>query len=145
RQAPVMQTGQRPDLGQKLRLLLALHPGLAREAIDTAHLPESTVRWIEWVCGLPEGTRFAGLLEALRAVRPEEADLLQQQALRDRGLVGDLEPADALSELRDALVQLRQQAIRGEIDRLAATGLADPDARLRYAQLQGLLRSGRSE
>ena len=145
RQAPVMQTGQRPDLGQKLRLLLALHPGLAREAIDTAHLPESTVRWIEWVCGLPEGTRFAGLLEALRAVRPEEADLLQQQALRDRGLVGDLEPADALSELRDALVQLRQQAIRGEIDRLAATGLADPDARSPYAQLQGLLRSGRSE
>jgi len=137
--------GQRPDLAGKVRLLLALHPALAREFIDVADLPQPTVQWIGWVAQLPEGTRFAGLLEALRAEHPEAADVLEQLALRDRGLVGDLDSADALAELRDALVQLRLQAIRSEIDRLAATGLADPGARARYAQLQGLLRSVRIE
>lgn len=145
RHQPQVLVGQRPDLAQKVRLLLALHPGLAHESIETTDLPEATAQWIDWVAALPEGTRFAGLLEALRAVRPEEADLLQQLALRDRGLVGDLEPEHALSELRDALVQLRLQAIRAEIDRLAATGLPDPGSRSRYAQLQGLLKSVRVE
>ena len=145
RQQPQALVGQRPDLTRKIRLLLALHPGLARQSIETADLPDPTVQWIDWVARLPEGTRFAGLLEALRAEQPEEAGVLEQLALRDRGLVGDLEPADALSELRDALVQLRLQAIRSEIDRLAATGLADPGARARYTQLQGLMRSARTE
>ncbi|MFZ9405586.1 MAG: DNA primase [Burkholderiaceae bacterium] len=138
-----LAAGQRPDLIQRIRLLLSLHPELARESVDISFLPEALAEWIAWVCGLPEGTRFAGLIEALRADRPEEADRLQALALRDRGLIGDLAPADALSELRDALWQLRLQSIRAEIDRLAASGLPDETSRSRYAELQGLLRTGR--
>ena len=95
--------------------------------------------------GLPEGTHFAGLIEALRAERPQEADALQSLALKDRGLIGDLALSDALSELRDALAQLRLQSVRGEIDRLAAGGLPDEESRARYAELQGLLRSARKD
>ncbi|MEY4864238.1 MAG: primase [Pseudomonadota bacterium] len=136
---------QRPDLLQRIRLLLTLHPALAREDLDASFLPEPLVAWIVWVSGLPEGTHFAGLIEALRAERPQEADALQSLALRDRGLIGDLAPSDALSELRDALAQLRLQSVRGEIDRLAAGGLPDEESRARYAELQGLLRSVRKD
>jgi hypothetical protein len=136
---------QRPDLLQRIRLLLTLHPALAREDLDASFLPEPLVAWIAWVSGLPEGTHFAGLIEALRAERPQEADALQSLALKDRGLIGDLALSDALSELRDALAQLRLQSVRGEIDRLAAGGLPDEESRARYAELQGLLRSARKD
>ncbi len=131
-----------PDLGQRVRLLLALHPALGREPFDPEFLPSPVVHWMHWVAALPEGTRFAGLLEALRAQDPSAAEALQSAALRDRGLVGDLELDDARLELQGACAQLRQQAVRSEIDRLVATGLNDTASRGRYAALQQWLRAG---
>ncbi len=144
RRSDPVAPGQRPDLVQRIRLLLALHPALGREPYDLTFLPVVVAEWIRWVADLPEGTRFAGLLEALRAHDPAAAEGLQALALRDRGLIGDLEPEDARQELQGACAQLRQQSVRSEIDRLAATGLQDAASRTRYAELQQWLRPARS-
>ncbi len=139
---PGMSPGQRPDLAQRIRLLLALHPALGREPCDPDFLPEAVLHWMQWVSGLPEGTRFAGLLETLRSQDPAAAEALQAAALHDRGLVGDLALDDARLEFQGACTQLRQQSVRAEIDRLVATGLTDSDTRSRYAALQQWLRAG---
>jgi hypothetical protein len=135
-------SSQRPDLTQRVRLLLALHPTLGHESWDPEFLPEPVVRWMQWLATLPEGTRFAGVLEALRNADPGAADILQAAALQDRGLIGDLTLEDARLEFQGACAQLRQQSVRAEIDRLVTTGLADETTRGRYAQLQQWLRTG---
>ncbi len=135
-------SGQRPDLTQRVRLLLALHPALGHEPWNPEFLPEPLVRWMQWLASLPEGTRFAGLLEALRSVDPPAAEVLQAAALQDRGLIGDLTLDDARLEFQGACAQLRQQSVRAEIDRLVATGLTDETSRSRYAELQQWLRTG---
>ncbi|HYF60600.1 MAG TPA: hypothetical protein VEA81_16760, partial [Burkholderiaceae bacterium] len=127
-----------PDLQRRARLLLSLHPFLAREPWSGDFLPESVLDWIARLGGLPEGASFATLVETLRGEEPELAEALQAEAARDRGLLADLEPDEARREFEGALNQLRAQRVREEVDRLAAGGLADDEARARYAELQAL-------
>jgi DNA primase len=127
-----------PDLERRARLLLSLHPALAREAWPDDFLPDSILRWIARLGGLAEGATFAALVESLRADEPALAAALEAEATRDRGLLAELEPDEARREFEGALNQLRSQRIRDEVDRLAAAGLADEAQRARYAQLQAL-------
>jgi len=127
-----------PDLERRARLLLSLHPALAREVWPDDFLPEPILRWIARLAGLPEGASFAALVESLRADEPALAAALEAEATRDRGLLAELEPDEARREFEGALNQLRSQRIRDEVDRLAAAGLADEAQRARYAQLQAL-------
>jgi hypothetical protein len=64
------------------------------------------------------------------------AAALETEAAADRGLLSDLDPAEARREFEGALNQLRLQGVREEIDRLAAGGLQSGVDRERYADLQ---------
>jgi DNA primase len=138
RYAPRPMPVELPDLERRARLLLSLHPELAQQSWPEDFLPESILRWIARLAGLPPGATFAALVESLRVGEPALAAALESEAARDRGLLADLEPDEARREFEGALNQLRGQRIREEVDRLAAAGLADEEQRARYAQLQAL-------
>lgn len=127
-----------PDLERRARLLLSLHPTLAREVWPDDFLPDAILRWIARLADLPQGASFAALVESLRTDEPALAAALETEATRDRGLLAELELDEARREFEGALNQLRSQRIRDEVDRLAAAGLADEAQRTRYAQLQAL-------
>jgi DNA primase len=130
-----------PDLPRRVRLLLALHPALGREPWPTDFLPEPLTDWLGRLAVLPEGASFAQVVESVREGQPELAAALEAEAAQDRGLLADLEVADARKEVAGALNQLRVQRIRDEVDRLAQAGLVDEAQRARYAELQALRKS----
>jgi DNA primase len=130
-----------PDLPRRARLLLALHPAIARESWPTDYLPESVADWIARLAALPAGATFASLVESLRAEAPELADALQAEAAADRGLLADLSVDEARREFEGALSRMRDLRLREEVDRLAQAGLSDDAQRERYAQLQALRKS----
>ena len=127
-----------PDLPRRARLLLALHPTLAREAWSTDFLPEPVVDWIARVAALPDGTGFAGVVESLEQVEPDLAAALKAEAAQDRGLLAGLEPEQARREFEGALLRMKDQRLKAEVDGLAARGLEDEADRARYAELQAL-------
>jgi hypothetical protein len=130
-----------PDLPRRARLLLSLHPALAREAWPSDFLPEAVVDWIARLAELPPEATFAQLVESLRAGEPELAAALQAEAAADRGLLSDLELEDARREFEGALTRMRDQRLKEEVDRLAQAGLDDEVQRARYAALQALRKS----
>jgi hypothetical protein len=134
-----------PDLPRRARLLLSLHPSLAREPWPTDFVPEAVVDWLGRLAGLPDGASFALLVESLRDEAPELAAALQAEAAQDRGLIADLGPEEARREFEGALTRMRDQRLREEVDRLAQGGLADEAQRLRYAELQALRKALSSE
>jgi DNA primase len=127
-----------PDLPRRVRLLLALHPPLARDPWPSDFLPDSVTVWIERLMALPPEATFAQLVESLRGAEDELAEALQAEAARDPGLLAELGMDEARREVEGALTQLRSQRIREEVDRLASTGLTDEAQRARYAELQAL-------
>ena len=134
-----------PDLPRRARLLLSLHPGLAREPWPTDFLPDAVVDWIGRVATLPEGASFAQLVESLRPDTPELAAALEAEAALDRGLLAELGAEEARREFEGALVRMRDQRLREEVDRLAEGGLVDEGQRARYAELQALRKTLGSE
>jgi DNA primase len=135
RRMPVMQAAL-PDLQRRARLLLALHPFLAAQSWSDDLLPEPIIVWKARLAGLPAGASFAALIESIRDADPQLATALEAEAAADRGLLSDLDPAEARREFEGALNQLRLQGIREEIDRLAAGGLQSDADRERYADMQ---------
>lgn len=135
RRMPVMQAAL-PDLQRRARLLLALHPFLAAESWSDDLLPEPIIVWKARLATLPAGASFAALIESIREAAPGLAAALETEAAADRGLLSDLDPAEARREFEGALNQLRLQGVREEIDRLAAGGLQSGVDRERYADLQ---------
>jgi DNA primase len=127
-----------PDLQRRARLLLALHPALAREAWQLDFVPETMVAWLGRLAGLPEGASFAALVESLRADQPELASALETEATQDRGLLAELGIDEARREVDGALNQMRSQQIREEVDRLVQQGLQGEAERARYTELQAL-------
>jgi len=137
RRMPVMQAAL-PDLQRRARLLLALHPILAQESWSTDLLPEPIIDWAARLAALPSGASFAAVIESVREADPPLAAALEAEAAADRGLLSDLDPAEARREFEGALNQLRLQKVREEIDRLAAGGLQSEADRDRYADLQSM-------
>jgi hypothetical protein len=123
---------------RRARLLVALHPALAKEAWEPEFLPAGLVEWLQRLAQLPAGASFALLVETLRAEEPELAAALEQDAAEDAGLMSDLALDDARNEFAGGLGQLRSRLILEEIDRLVAGGLSDAAHRARYAELQTL-------
>lgn len=138
---PRVPPAARPDLPARVRLLLALHPALAREEWDLAFVPEGVVRWIHQLARMPEGLAFAGVLEAVDAVDPDAAAALRRDLDRDRGVLTGLGTEQARAELEGALMQLKLGEIKTAIDRRAAAGLDGPDERAEYTQLQAALKA----
>jgi DNA primase len=130
-----------PDLSRRARLLLALHPALARETWSTEFLPESVSDWILRLAALPQGSTFEQLLARVRTEDPRLAESLQDDALRDRGVLATLGPDEARRELEGALNRIRAARVREEVDRMAQSGLDDEARRRRYAELQALRRT----
>jgi DNA primase len=141
RTRPVPTGAALPDLQRRARLLLAVHPELAKEGWPTEFLPPAVTEWLARLALLPDGASFAGLLESLREADPQEAAALQSQVTRDRGLLADLSLEDARAEFEGALGQLRSQGLREAVDELAKSGLQDEASRERYAQLQAMRRA----
>ena len=127
-----------PDLPRRARLLISLHPRLAREDWPTEFVPEAVVDWLARVAALPDGASFAQLVESLREDAPELAAALQTEAAQDRGLLAELGPDEARREFEGALTRMRDQQLREEVDRLAQGGLVDASQRARYAELLAL-------
>jgi len=134
-----------PDLPRRARLLLSLHPVLARESWPTDFVPQAVVDWLGRVATLPEGASFAQLVESLRGEAPELAAALEAEAAQDRGLLAELGVDEARREFEGALARMREQRLREEVDRLAQGGLGDDVQRARYAELQALRKSLSSE
>ena len=137
RRMPVMQAAL-PDLQRRARLLLALHPFLAQERWSNDLLPEPIIDWTARLATLPSGASFGAVIESIREADPPLAAALEAEAAADRGLLSDLDPAEARREFEGALNQLRLQRVREEIDRLAAGGLQSDADRERYADLQSM-------
>jgi len=137
RRMPVMQAAL-PDLQRRARLLLALHPFLAQESWSSDLLPEPIIVWTARLATLPSGASFAAVIESIREADPPLAAALEAEAAADRGLLSDLDPAEARREFEGALNQLRLQRVREDIDRLAAGGLQSEADRERYADLQSM-------
>jgi DNA primase len=130
-----------PDLQRRARLLAALHPALAKESWDAQFLPQELVQWLDRLSALPAGASFALLVETLRHEDAALATGLERDAADDAGLLSDLALDEARREFAGALTQLRSGLVLAEIDRLAASGLADEAQRARYAELQALRKS----
>jgi DNA primase len=130
-----------PDLPRRARLLVSLHPGLAREDWPTDFVPEAVVDWLDRVAALPDGASFAQLVESLRGDAPDLAVALEAEAAQDRGLLADLGADEARREFEGALNRMRDQGLREEVDRLARSGLGDEAQRARYAELLALRKS----
>ncbi|MET0506579.1 MAG: DNA primase [Burkholderiaceae bacterium] len=124
-------------LAARIRGLLAMHPALARLAIDTAFLPEPVSQWRDRVARLSEGANFAALIEALRDEDPEQAAKLvraaEQGSLR---LTGELTFDQARAEYHDAVARLQRQQIEAQIRALVDSGLETEGGRARYEQLR---------
>ncbi len=125
-----------PDLEGRVRLLLALHPGLARGlAADEAWIPESMRQWVGHLAGLASGSSFANACEALRALDPAAADRLEREGAADAAALSELSAQEAALELEGAAAQLRVRWARQEVERMVLAGIRTDDERARYQSL----------
>jgi DNA primase len=129
-----------PTLEAQIKLLLAYHPPLARQALAADFLPEHLLHWRDRIAALPAGSNFAVLLEGLKIESPQEAATLAATDLKSPGLMGDLSLEQAQQEYDDALARLKLLNIRAEIDTLARQGLESPGHRTRYNELMAAAR-----
>jgi DNA primase len=122
-------------LESQIKLLLAYHPALARQDIDSTFLPADLTQWRARIAALPAGSNFAVLLEGLKIEAPEEAESLSAADLRHPGLMGDFTLEQAQEEYRDALIRLKRRNIDAEIDKLVGQGVETDAWRTRYTEL----------
>jgi DNA primase len=122
-------------LESQIKLLLAYHPPLARQDLESDFLPPDLLQWRARIAALPAGSNFAVLLEGLKIEDPEEAAALGAADLRNPGLMGDFSLEQAQQEYEDALTRLKLQRINAEIANLARQGVETTDQRTRYTEL----------
>jgi DNA primase len=130
-----------PELVRRVRLLSALHPVLAGEAVQTEFLPADLVSWLGFLRAQPPGSSLAGVCEALRTEQPERATELEHDAAADRTMLAEMTLEEARAEFEGALQQLRERSIRAALTGLASGGLQEPSERVRYQQLLELLKA----
>jgi DNA primase len=133
---PLRGQNRLPDLQRRVRLLSALHPALAHEAFVADFLPPDLLDWLAQLRELPSGASFAALCEGLRDQQPDVVTLLQRDAAVGRAVVIDMTFEDARSEFAGALDQLRDKAIKVEIEALIAQGTLSEDDLKRLRALQ---------
>ncbi len=131
-----------PDLDARVKLLLALHPGLA-QGVDRAApgLSPSLLEWVSALARLPAGSTFANSCELLRELDAGEVDRLERASGADTTALAEMSPEEAGLELNGALAQLHQRWVRQQIDQLVADGVTTDEDRVRY---QSLLKMSRS-
>ncbi|HYD61713.1 MAG TPA: DNA primase [Noviherbaspirillum sp.] len=135
------RTKRTPPMGlerQMIRLLVA-HPSLAN-ALDQAAIdavarlaPDNAamlMQLIESCQALGEQANFAALAEQLRAQSGDFDQLIAEIAADSES---DAETARL--ELAGAVRQTKMQVLKAELERLATTGLATEEARMRYREL----------
>jgi len=131
-----------PDLEARSRLLLALHPALAR-TLDAgeAWVPNGLAEWIRKIALLPAGSTFASVCEALRGSSTEEVLRLERAGGADAAGISELSADEAALELAGALEQLKSRWARQQIEQLVMSGVHTEEQRLRYATLLKMTRS----
>lgn len=130
-----------PPMGlerQMIRLLVA-HPSLASE-LDQAALsaaaqlaPDNAAmltQLIDACLSLGEQANFAALVEQLRLLNPDFGPLIAEIAAETES-----EREVARLELAGAVRQTKMQVLKAELERLATTGLATEESRMRYREL----------
>ncbi|WP_420473090.1 DNA primase [Noviherbaspirillum sp. ST9] len=135
------RTKRTPPMGlerQMIRLLVA-HPSLA-DVLDQAALdavaqlaPDNAAMLMQLIdaCrALGPHANFAALAEQLRA-QSSDFDVLIAEIAAD----SESEVDTARLELAGAVRQTKMQLLKGELERLATTGLATEEARARYREL----------
>jgi DNA primase len=139
RQRPLARApAVRPDLEGRIRLLLALHPGLAHSVTEADWMPQPLARWVALVAGLPAGSAASNVVEALRDQDPDTVRAFERALASDAAALADLSAAEAASELAAALEQLRQRHVRRQIDALVAAGIRSDEDRERYHALMAM-------
>ncbi|MCM5570508.1 DNA primase [Burkholderiaceae bacterium FT117] len=128
----------RPDLEARLRLLVALHPGLASAVEKGEWLSPELVDWIDTVAALPPGSTAGNVVESLRQGDPASVRAFERAMASDAAALADLSAAEAAAELSAAVDQLRDRHIRRQIDELARGGLRTEADRERYQALMAL-------
>ena len=129
------------SLQQRVCLLLAYHPGLAREPLpDERFLPEALLDWREQLATLPEGANYADVLSFLRPKSPALADFIEEQDERDAGGMAAMAPEQAREDYRELLARIQLNEVRRERSRLAssAENLEKPEVKTRYGELEEL-------
>ncbi|MFA7665091.1 MAG: DNA primase [Burkholderiaceae bacterium] len=128
----------RPDLESRLRLLLALHPGLAATVEQGEWLSAELQQWIAIVAGLPPGSSVGNVVERLRDADPAARQAFERALALDAAALADLSAAEAAAELSAALAQLRDRHLRQQIDALARAGIRNDEDRRRYQALMAM-------
>jgi len=133
-----------PDLVNRVRLILALHPALSeRLPGDADWLGESLHDWLRMVRSLPSGSTFANVCERLRGVDQRAADQLERDIAADSGALSVLSSEEACAELDGAVAQLEQRWIRQALEQLVSAGIRSGDERERYQALLARSRQNR--
>jgi DNA primase len=145
---PVARTKQAPPrakrtapmgLERQMMRLLVTHPALAagvdKNALDAAAqlAPDNAAmltQLLDACHALGEQANFATLAEHLRGVSADFDPLIAEIAADTES-----DPESARLELAGAVRQTKMQVLKAELERLAMTGLASDEARLRYREL----------
>jgi DNA primase len=128
----------RPDLEARLRLLVALHPGLASAVERGEWLSPELIEWVDRIAALPAGSTAGNVLESLREADPESVRAFERALASDAAALADLSAAEAAAELSAAVGQLRDRHLRRQIDELAKAGIRTDEDRERYQALMAL-------
>ncbi|TXL68631.1 DNA primase [Zeimonas arvi] len=128
----------RPDLEARLRLLVALHPGLASTVERGEWLSAGLIEWVDRVAVLPPGSTAGNVVESLREADPESVRAFERALASDAAALADLTAAEAAAELSAAVAQLRDRHVRRQIDELAKAGIRTDEDRERYQALMAM-------
>jgi len=128
----------RPDLEARLRLLVALHPGLASAVEGGDWLSPELIEWVDRIAALPAGSTAGNVVESLRQADPDSVRAFEQALASDAAALADLSAAEAAAELSAAVGQLRDRHVRRQIDELARSGIHTDEDRERYQALMAL-------
>jgi len=131
-----------PDLEARVRLLVALHPGLAATlAVDQDWVPPELAQWVRAIAAFPAGSTFASVCEGLRGTHGAEVTRLERAGGSDAAGLAELSAEEAASELDGALGQLRSRWARQQLEVLVGEGIRTDAERLRYGELLKMMRS----
>ncbi|HRO59781.1 MAG TPA: DNA primase [Burkholderiaceae bacterium] len=139
-QAALRAPVESPDLESRVRLLLALHPGLSADVERGEWLSAELLDWTAALARLPAGSTVSNVLTMLRGESPQARDRLERELASDAAALADLSAAEAASELVAATEQLRDRHLRRQIDALVATGIHSDEDRARYQNLMAMRR-----
>ncbi|NLD68485.1 MAG: DNA primase [Limnobacter sp.] len=129
-----------PDLESRVRLLLALHPGLSAEVERGEWLSAELLDWTAALARLPAGSTVGNVLAMLREQSPQAERRLERELASDAAALADLSAAEAANELVAATEQLRDRHLRRQIDALVRAGIQSDEDRVRYQNLMAMRR-----